>query len=73
MTDRFSLESEQMTKDVGDEKILVSSFCYNDPQLETRSSSENQHYQSLIKKLSTIETYLTEASLEHAKALIDMY
>ena len=24
-------------------------------------------------KLSTIETYLTEASLEHAKALIDMY
>ena len=24
-------------------------------------------------KLSTTETYLTEASLEHAKALIDMY
>ena len=49
VTDRFSRESEQMTKDVGDEKILVSSFCYNDPQLETRSSSENQHYQSLNK------------------------
>ena len=49
VTDSFSRESEQMTKDVGYENILVSSFCYNDPQLETRLSSENQHYQSLNK------------------------
>ena len=43
VTDRFSAENEQMTKDVGDEKILTSSFCENDPQLETRLSSTNKH------------------------------
>ena len=72
MTDCFSAESEQMSKDDGDEKILISSFCYSNPQLETRLSFTNRHYQSLNKAFHD-GNLLTEASLEHAKALIDMY
>ncbi|RMX38043.1 hypothetical protein pdam_00020147 [Pocillopora damicornis] len=72
VTDRFSAENEQMTKDDGDEKILISSLCENDPQLETRLSSTNRYYQSLNKAFYD-GNLLTEPSLEHAKALIDVY
>ena len=72
VTDRFSAENKQMTIDVGDEKILISSFCENDPQLETRLSSTNRHYQSLNKAFHD-GNLLTEPLLEHAKALIDVY
>ena len=42
-----------MTKGIVDEKIFISSFCENDPQLETRLSSTKRHYKAIRRTQMT--------------------
>lgn len=56
----------------GETTLLLTSFCENNPQLEPRLSATNKHYQALREALHS-GNLMTAASLEHAKALIDVY